>query len=426
MGWQDDAVVSQDAISSAPMAWQNDEVIATSSDNGASGFTSRVSNDYKRRTGQMSEIADQYAKGDISGLEANARMGLKYAQILPDTVTEGLVSGFGALPDAIEQPIRKGASDVAGYIADSAVGDVARNYAGAYKGFEQNHPVAAGRINSILDVGNLAAPFVPIKGKSAIAAIADTTQDTAKLGAKGAEKIVNAALPSIDKGLADVVASAQKYKIPLSLDQVSGSRALKNVQKISQELPFSGQQAFRDKQMAAWNKAIFNTVGVDANAFTPANMAKAFDKVGGEFDAITKGRVFNLGDNFVDNLVALEAEIPSTYGADALNVYQTEVSRILDDFSKGDNIKGEVLAHHRSRINRLARKASPSIAPALRELEGALVDGITSGNDIAKKALTQAKHRYKNLIAIEPLAAKAKGGNCPLYTSDAADEILPV
>lgn len=373
-------------------------------------FSSRLSDDYQRRIGQMGGVADQYAQGQISGLEANARMGLQYAQILPDAANEALVSGFRALPDAIESPIRKGASNVINAVADSPVGDVIRSASASYKGFEQKHPVAAGRIESALDVGNLAAPFVPINGKSAIAAIADTTKGAANIGTKGAAKVANAALPSIDKGLVDVVASAKKYNIPLSLDQVTGSRALKNVQKISQELPLSGHQAFRDRQMAAWNKAIFKTVGVGADAFTPPNMAQAFDKVGGEFDALTKGKTFNMGDTFIDDLVRLETEIPSTYGSDALRVYQKEVSNILDDFSGGDAIKGEVIASHRARLNRLARKASPSIAPALRDLEGAIVDGITSGDDAVRGALTQAKHRYKNLIVIEPLAAKARGG----------------
>jgi hypothetical protein len=223
--------------------------------------------------------------------------------------------------------------------------------------------------------------------------------------------IKKAASPVAEEGLREVGKLAQKYNIPLSLDQITGSAALKNVQKISQEIPLSGQQGFREKQMKAFNKALFKTVGVDADRFTPENMSLAFSKVGGEFDDLTKGQSFNIGGTFIDDLASTADDVASTYGKEASEIFQREASKVIGDFTKGDTISGELISRQRARINAMARKASdPNIKGALLDLENNIVDGITSKDAGLQKALSSAKQRYKNLIVLEPIANKAKGG----------------
>jgi hypothetical protein len=223
---------------------------------------------------------------------------------------------------------------------------------------------------------------------------------------RGAGKVLS---PATEEGLIDVATTAKRFNIPLSLDQISGNRTLKNVQKVSQEIPFSGQQSFRDNQMRAYNKALFKTVGVEADMFTPKSMSIAFNKVGGEFDAVTKGRTFGIGGDFIDNLASTASDVRSQYGEEAFNAFQREAAKVIDDFS-GDAISGELISRQRSRINALARKASPGQKEALLDLENDIVDGITSGDPLVQNALSQAKQRYKNLIVLEPIANKAKGG----------------
>lgn len=223
--------------------------------------------------------------------------------------------------------------------------------------------------------------------------------------------VKNVATPMVDDGLREVGKLAQKYNIPLSLDQVSKSRALKNVQKISQEVPLSGQASFRDKQMKAFNRALFKTVGVNADSFTPASMDAAFKKVGGEFDNLTKGKQFNIGRNFIDDLAVTADDVASAYGNDAASIFQREATKVINDFGAGDTISGNLISRQRARINGLARKASdPNIKGALLDLENVIVDGITGGDASAQSALSAAKQRYKNLIVLEPIANKAKGG----------------
>lgn len=227
----------------------------------------------------------------------------------------------------------------------------------------------------------------------------------------GIGAVANNLLPKAGEGLSDVAALANKYKIPISFDQVSDSRALKTVQKASQDLPFSGQSAFREKQMRSFNRALFKTVGVDADRFTPKTMDLAFSKVGGEFDALTKGKNFNIGGTFIDDLTTTADEVGSIYGKEASEIFQKEAARVINDFSAGDSISGELISRQRARINSLARKSKdPNIQGALLDLENNIVDAITGGDEATQKALSLAKQRYKNLIVLEPIANKAKGG----------------
>lgn len=378
-------------------------------------FGSRLQADFDRRKKQISDLANLAVEGKISDTEAIARSGLKMAQLLPDTALNVLSE---VTPDFIEKPVVEQIGNAASYLADTRAG---RATIGAINDFNQQYPITAGRVGSAVDALNIALPFKKVGGESLVSAsskVADAAIDktgkavgmAGRAAAKGAGKVVSAVLPGIDEGLQDVASAAIKRDIPLSLDQVSNSRAIKNLQKLSQEAPLSGQAGFRDYQLSQWNKQIFKTVGVDADKFTPANMDLAFSKVGGEFDAITKGRNFKIGGDFVDNIAQSLDEIESTLGKEAAESYQKEALRVINDF-KGDEISGELIARQRARINALARKAGPGQKEALLDLENNIVDGITSGDPAIEAALSQAKQRYKNLIVLEPIATKSKGGN---------------
>jgi hypothetical protein len=370
-------------------------------------FGSRLQADFDRRKRQISDLANLAVKGDISEAEAIGRSGLKMAQLLPDTALNVLSE---VTPDFIEKPVVEQIGNAASYLADTRAG---RATIGAINDFNQQYPITAGRVGSAVDALNIALPFKKVGGESLVSAsskVADAAIDkTGKAVGMAGRAAAKALTPSVQEGLVDVALSARKFDIPLSLDQVTGSRALKNVQKVSQELPFSGQQGFREAQMRAYNKALFKTVGVEADAFTPKNMALAFDKVGGEFDAVTKGKTFGIGGNFIDDLVATAEDVRSQYGDEAFNAFQREASKVISDF-QGDSISGELISRQRGRINALARKASPGQKEALLDLENTIVDGITSGDPAIEAALSQAKQRYKNLIVLEPVATKAKGG----------------
>lgn len=227
-----------------------------------------------------------------------------------------------------------------------------------------------------------------------------------------ASAAVNKLVPKVDEGLFDAVSLAKKYNIPVSLDQATNSRPLKNIQKVSQEVPFSGQSGFREKQLGSFNRALLSTVGQEGERITPRIMDKAFKDVGAEFDSLGRGKVFTLDDDFARSLDNIREEAKSFATKDAIDNFENAVVSVMKNADQQGNITGEALGFLRARTNALSRKAnSPDTQELLRDLENALIDKMTAGDDLAKGTLSSAKQKYKNLLAIEPLAAKSKGGN---------------
>lgn len=141
-------------------------------------FLGRLSENYDDRVNQMGKIAQQAAEGQISKAEAYPRMAIKFAQQLPDAAGSAIASTFSALPDFIENPIREGAAGAISYLSDTRAGRLANTAIQEYEDFAQQHPVAAGRIGSVVDVGNLLLPFKQVGGKSVADAAAEVAGDT--------------------------------------------------------------------------------------------------------------------------------------------------------------------------------------------------------------------------------------------------------
>jgi hypothetical protein len=234
------------------------------------------------------------------------------------------------------------------------------------------------------------------------------------IGAGGAavKAGANAVTPTIQEGLLPVVQLAQKFKIPVALNQVAEGNAIKNFQKVSKELPFSGESKFRDTQLKAFNRGLIETTGGRADKFTPELMDNLFTRVGKEFDKLGAGKTFNLNNEFLDGAASILDDAASTgIPKETIAGFEKVLNRIFDN-AKDGKIKGETLAIFRKEANRLARKSNNDEARnLLHDLENNIVDVMTAGDDVASGALSKAKQQYKNLLVLEPLAAKAKSGN---------------
>lgn len=251
-----------------------------------------------------------------------------------------------------------------------------------------------------------------LKGAATGAAIGAALPVAIGAGGAAVKGSAGALTPTIQEGLQPVVELAQKYKIPVALHQVAEGNAIKNFQKVSKELPFSGEAKFRDKQLSAFNRQIVNTVGGNANKFTPELMDNLFTRVGKEFDNLGKGKNFDLSDDFLESAGSiLDDAVNTGVPKDTIVGFEKFLNKVLDNTENG-KIKGETLATFRKEANRLSRKTGNDEARSLyNDLENSIVDIMTVGDDAASGALSKAKQQYKNLLVIEPLTAKAKGGN---------------
>lgn len=146
------------------------------------GFFDRVGDDADKRIQMMNDIKSATNRGEQSKFEGQLQLlGKGGAGILADVGSEALTSGFRALPDAIENPIRSGAGNVVNYLGNSVAGDAARSAGNAYTNFAQDHPRAARNIEAVTDIGSLLAAK-RIAGSQGV-------NDATSAGAKGAKDL---------------------------------------------------------------------------------------------------------------------------------------------------------------------------------------------------------------------------------------------
>lgn len=217
--------------------------------------------------------------------------------------------------------------------------------------------------------------------------------------------------PAIKDTAEETVNLAKKYNIPLGIDDLTGSKFYQNLIQKGGQLPFAGGTSAAENQLKAFTKAVARTVGLDdVDGLTPEAMDKAFDKIGGEFDKIAKGKIFTVSDDILDRMSTLVDDIDD---ASITPEVKTKIMKKLDtvfkSLSPDDTISGESLNKIRADLNKSARGATDNgLRSAYKDVENFVIDIMTEGNEEARQALTNAKFKYKNLIAIEPLAQKVQ------------------
>lgn len=395
------------------------------------GFFGRVGEDWSNRISEGREAAHRLNEGQMSGgaplyaLESAGKIGFGAAG---DIGAEAIKS----LADNAPEFIKSGAAKIGQKLGDTDIAvkgvDMAKGVGEKYSAWRNKHPDAAGALESIGDI----AGFLPVgKGAKAIteagvegaktaAKVATPLVKDAAAGAlKGVAKVAAPMVPKIDAGLLPVVNLAQKWKVPLSLDEVTGSRALKNIQKVSQDLPFSGQKAFRDKQMAAWNKGILSTVGATGDRITPEIMGERFKTLGKKFDDLGAGKIYNLKGPFEEGINQIKNEAAQTSTKDAIANFNSVAKDIMKNVDTRGYISGEKLSKLRSMVNERMRKTSNyDTKQLLSDLEGNIIEMMTADPKVAQD-FAETKKQYRNLIVLEPLVQKGKGGNIsPARLSD--------
>ena len=155
----------------------------------------------------------------------------------------------------------------------------------------KNHPEAVRNVDALIGLSQL----IP----SARAAV-DTAQfagDVAAMAGRGAKKTALSMLaPDIEVSTAKLAARAGEMGIPIRLDQAAPSRVRSTVQKISQEIPFSGAQSFENKQV--WDLEVFEDHSFVANGIVVHNSSMSYEDTYFKCDQIDGLKEF-LGDSIL-------------------------------------------------------------------------------------------------------------------------------
>lgn len=325
---------------------------------------------------------------------------------------------FQQLPNATQQAIQRPISDVA---------DAYKQNLDAYN---QANPEEGRNLQAIRSLANLlpvASPEVREAGDSALQAMVNVPTDTAR----GA---ISPIIPIIDEANKALAQRARGFDIPLSADQVAPSRVRNTIQKVSQELPFSGVDDFQNSQKSAWNTALAKTIGQNGDNLGPENIQNFLDDASTKFDSVLKDKTITATPdiaNSIDNVVGLAHKNTSNDVEDIVrkqatalkdNLFAQKTEDIPDSSGLGLNfgskvsqvpipINGNKLSSIRSDLI----KNLPKVDSRARGYVADLVDSIDelasanlSVEDVAK--LSEARRQWRNFKTIEPLLQQSTDG----------------
>lgn len=373
------------------------------------GFMSRVAQSLKSRGQQGKDIIDASMRGEQTDLESALQLiGKPIAGTASDAISGGLGLAGSALsaitPDFIENPIKDAFSSAFSGAMESS--GTPSNLAKLQEWYGQQSPRFQRNVDSVANIVGVAPLVKPaaMAGKAAAQGVATGAKATGRAA-------VSPLIPTVSPDIAPLAARAADFGIPLRLDQVAPSRARNTLQKVSQEIPFSGANAFEETQRAAFNKALAKTIGQDSDKLDPTTIQRFLKDSGGKFDSVLKGRTIPVDDMFSTQLTKIAEDASLTATDDAAKAVYKNIGKLRDDLLKG-TVSGERLAAQRSELLKRQASAQGPIKDSIGDIIDA-IDDLAERNlpEDAIQTLAQARREYRNFKTIEPLLEKATDGS---------------
>lgn len=352
------------------------------------------------------------ALGSVAGIAAS--LPLISTKVLTGTrATTGARGAVNAIPEAL--------GAVGNFVRGSKVaegaGAVAKgaNLAGqAIRSAAVAAPAGAAYAygNSQNDLNSKAAVDDAITGAKFSAALGAATP----LAGAALSKIPK---PNVSQAVKDLAATAKnKFGIDLSIDQIAPSKVRDTVQKISQNIPGSGVDAFQEKQTTQWMRGVAKTLGEDADNLAPEVIQKYLKRAGTDFESALANKTITFEQKDINALADVAAMAKRKVSTGLADVVQNNVDDVLDNLSKFSvknggrrDVPGEKLASLRSQL--LADL--PSIEGGARQQVAKIIDKIDEVVDRALspaevKKLANARLQWRNFRTLEPLLEKSPDG----------------
>lgn len=261
------------------------------------------------------------------------------------------------------------------------------------------------------------------------ALIGAATPGAIKLAGKAGGALADLVRPSVNASPLAKKAVDQ-YGIPLSIADVTDSRAVKAARSFLGDLPVIGRpaQALKDQQTKAFNKAVGSTFGAADESLTPQVMDAAKKRLGGEFDRIWNNNTLQVdGQMFqkLSDMDTLAAKLPRNEGQSLKAELQDLFSKMQQDQSGNLFVPGDVANKFQSYIRRRA-ESSAGLRNELGDLRQTIIGAFNRSvrpEDAA--SLTTNRAQYKALKTVEPLLNSAEAGVAGRASGDVPMSLLP-
>ena len=235
------------------------------------------------------------------------------------------------------------------------------------------------------------------------------------MGANAVGRVIKPVQSSLTPEAANLASTAvNKYGIPLDAAQMTGSKPLRIIDSVMDNLPFTAgkQAAKRDAQQTAFNRAVSGTFGGVDDRLTPEAMTAARQRVGGQFNDLSNKNTLRIDDQMLSDLASFESSVKRY----ATNDIQSPLLNRLDDVlakAKDGQIEGRAYRELDSAIGKQMRGTSNGdLRNYLGDLREALRGGMDrSISDADQAAWKQARGQYSNLMKVAPLVAKNPAGD---------------
>jgi hypothetical protein len=211
------------------------------------------------------------------------------------------------------------------------------------------------------------------EGAGAGAALGATVGAAVPAVASAARSVKDAVVPKIDDAIKPLAQRARDFGIPLRADQVAPTRVRKTVQKVSQELPFSGVDKFEDTQRQAFTKAVAKTIGQDSADLGPDIINKFLDDASKKFGDVLSSGPIKASKDIAVRLDEITDDASKTLDDNLLPSVRRTVEEVKKIFQISENS---------SRQNSV-KAAQAAIANGRKEI-GVIQDDLRSIQDIIK------------------------------------------
>lgn len=286
--------------------------------------------------------------------------------------------------------------------------------------------IAGGGKNMLLRAATGAVGGAALGGAGTLAAggSLDQAGSNALKGAgigAGAGIVGSAANKLLGAGASPAVAqlaqlARDKYGIPLGPGQITTNPAIRVADSVVNRMPMSGGTASRDAQLGAFNRAVSNTFGENADALTPDVMANAKSRIGAVFDSVAaRTPTIKADPTFDQNMLDAMTTAQQTLTDAEVKPLSNQFDAIVGKFQQGGNsIDGatyQALTRKGAPLDRAMQSDNPNVRFAAGQMRDALDEALQrSAPADALADLQQARSQYKALKTVEPLAAKAATG----------------
>lgn len=224
---------------------------------------------------------------------------------------------------------------------------------------------------------------------------------TAGATMEGLTRVSRRAIGAPDADTISLAEKAQAMGIPLKASQIGDAGAAKAVDAVTKNAPFSGGRAFEEAQKRAFNRAVSQTIGEDAEKITSQVFDRARKRIGSEFDRLTESGGLPLTPELSKSIQGVLANA-QPFGQEATNTIRAVVGDLVKR-SEGGMLSGRAFQSIDSNLGK-AIAAGGERSVYLADLQEALRDAMgknLSPEDAA--AWANARAQYRDLKTIEPL-----------------------